>query len=100
MEFFIDTGDINEIKMAYSWGFVDGVTTNPSLVAKTGKKQSDLIKEIAEIVDGPISAEVISTDAEGMIKEGTELRFTICGKTRRCWPNWNGSYWRDQTNFQ
>ncbi len=73
MEFFIDTGDINEIKMAYSWGFVDGVTTNPSLVAKTGKKQPDLIKEIAEIVDGPISAEVIALDAEGMIREGTEL---------------------------
>ena len=73
MEFFIDTGDINEIKTAYSWGFVDGVTTNPSLVAKTGKNQKDLIKEIAEIVDGPISAEVISTDSEGMIKEGMEL---------------------------
>jgi transaldolase len=73
MEFFIDTGDINEIKTAYAWGFVDGVTTNPSLVAKTGKDQFALIKEIAEIVDGPISAEVISTDAEGMIKEGSEL---------------------------
>lgn len=73
MEFFIDTGDINEIKTAYAWGFVDGVTTNPSLVAKTGKNQFELIKEIAEIVDGPISAEVISIDAEGMIKEGTEL---------------------------
>jgi transaldolase len=73
MEFFIDTGDINEIKTAYSWGFVDGVTTNPSLVAKTGKKQEELIKEIAEIVDGPISAEVIATDAAGMIKEGMEL---------------------------
>lgn len=73
MEFFIDTGDINEIKLAYQWGFVDGVTTNPSLVAKSGKKNADLIREIAEIVDGPISAEVIALDAEGMIKEGTEL---------------------------
>jgi transaldolase len=73
MEFFIDTGDINEIKTAYAWGFVDGVTTNPSLVAKSGKKNEDLIREIAQIVDGPISAEVISLDAEGMIKEGTEL---------------------------
>lgn len=73
MEFFIDTGDINEIKTAYTWGFVDGVTTNPSLVAKTGKKNADLIREIAELVDGPISAEVIALDAEGMIKEGTEL---------------------------
>lgn len=73
MEFFIDTGDINEIKQAYEWGFVDGVTTNPSLVAKSGKKNADLIREIAEIVDGPISAEVIALDAPGMIKEGTEL---------------------------
>lgn len=73
MEFFIDTGDLNEIKEAYSWGFIDGVTTNPSLVAKAGIDQKTLIKSIAEIVDGPISAEVISTDAEGMIKEGAEL---------------------------
>lgn len=73
MEFFIDTGDINEIKTAYSWGFVDGVTTNPTLVAKTGKNQMELIKEIAQIVDGPISAEVISIEADGMIKEGMEL---------------------------
>lgn len=73
MEFFIDTGDINEIKEAYSWGFIDGVTTNPSLVAKTGVDQKTLIKNIAEIVEGPISAEVIATEAEGMIAEGREL---------------------------
>lgn len=73
MEFFIDTGDINEIKTAYSWGFVDGVTTNPSIVAKTGRDQKSLITEIAEIVDGPISAEVIALDAAGMIKEGEDL---------------------------
>lgn len=73
MEFFIDTGDLNEIKTAYSWGFVDGVTTNPSLVAKTGKNQKELIAEIAKIVDGPISAEVIALDAPGMIAEGEEL---------------------------
>lgn len=73
MEFFIDTGDVNEIKTAYAWGFVDGVTTNPSLVAKTGMGQKELITQIAEIVDGPISAEVISTEAQEMIKEGTEL---------------------------
>ena len=48
MEFFIDTGDLNEIKTAYAWGFVDGVTTNPTLVAKSGKKNADLIKEIEE----------------------------------------------------
>jgi transaldolase len=73
MEFFIDTGDINEIKTAYAWGFVDGVTTNPSLIAKTGRKQEDVIREIAEIVDGPISAEVISLEAQGMIAEGEKL---------------------------
>lgn len=73
MEFFIDTGDLNEIKTAHAWGFIDGVTTNPSLVAKSGMGQKELITQIAEIVDGPISAEVISIDAQGMIKEGTEL---------------------------
>ncbi len=73
MEFFLDTGIISEIKEAVQLGIIDGVTTNPSLIAKTGRKQEDVIKEICEIIDGPISAEVIATDLEGMIKEGTEL---------------------------
>ncbi|MBY0517090.1 MAG: fructose-6-phosphate aldolase [Bacteriovoracaceae bacterium] len=73
MEFFIDTGDLNEIKTAATWGVIDGVTTNPSLVAKTGKDQIALIREICEIVDGPISAEVIALDAPGMLKEASEL---------------------------
>ncbi len=73
MEFFIDTGDLNEIKEAYSWGLIDGVTTNPSLVAKAGVDQKTLIKEISQIVDGPISAEVISTQAEGMLAEAYDL---------------------------
>ncbi len=73
MEFFIDTGDIAEIKEAYSWGLIDGVTTNPSLVAKSGIDQKTLIKNISEVVEGPISAEVISTDAPGMLKEAYEL---------------------------
>ncbi len=73
MEFFIDTGDLNEIKTAYAWGFIDGVTTNPSLVAKAGIDQFQLIRMIAEVVDGPISAEVISLEAAGMITEGEEL---------------------------
>ena len=73
MEFFIDTGNIEEIKEAYKWGVIDGVTTNPSLVAKEGIGQAELIKSIAEIVDGPISAEVIATDAVGMLKEAYEL---------------------------
>jgi transaldolase len=73
MEFFLDTGIIAEIKEAVSLGIIDGVTTNPSLIAKTGRKQEDVIKEISEIIDGPISAEVIATDVDGMIKEGEEL---------------------------
>jgi transaldolase len=73
MEFFIDTGDLEEIKTAYSWGLIDGVTTNPSLVAKTGKSQDVLIKEISLLAKGPISAEVISVDAPGMLKEAYEL---------------------------
>jgi transaldolase len=73
MEFFIDTGDIEEIKAANEWGVIDGVTTNPSIIAKTGRTQEEVIKDICAIVDGPISAEVISTDKDGMIKEGQEL---------------------------
>lgn len=73
MDIFIDTGDVSEIKEAAKWGVIDGVTTNPSLIAKTGRKQEDVIKEICDIVNGPISAEVISTDVDGMIKEGREL---------------------------
>jgi len=73
MKFFIDTADVNEIREAHTLGLVDGVTTNPSLIAKSGRKFKDVIKEIAAIVDGPISAEVISLDAEGMVKEAKEL---------------------------
>ena len=73
MKFFIDTANIEEIKEAASMGLLDGVTTNPSLVAKEGKDFKQLLNEILEIVDGPISAEVVSTDFEGMMKEGREL---------------------------
>ncbi len=73
MKFFIDTANINEIKEANSWGLLDGVTTNPSLVAKEGKDFKKLIKEITAIVDGPISAEVIAEDHKGMLKEAREL---------------------------
>jgi transaldolase len=73
MKFFIDTADVNEIREAHSLGLVDGVTTNPSLIAKSGRKFEDVIKEIVSIVDGPISAEVISLDHDGMIKEAIEL---------------------------
>jgi len=73
MKFFIDTADVNEIRQAAAMGIIDGVTTNPSLIAKTGRVFADVIKEIVTIVDGPISAEVISMDAPGLIKEGREL---------------------------
>ena len=73
MKFFIDTANIDEIKEAHAMGMVDGVTTNPSLIAKEGRVFEEVIKEISEIVDGPISAEVISLDAEGMVKEAREL---------------------------
>jgi transaldolase len=73
MKFFIDTADVNEIREAHELGLVDGVTTNPSLIAKSGRKFKDVIKEIVSIVDGPISAEVVSLDHDGMIKEAKEL---------------------------
>jgi transaldolase len=73
MKFFIDTANIAEIKEAASMGVLDGVTTNPSLVAKEGKDFRKLLEEICAIVDGPISAEVISTDFEGIMKEGRDL---------------------------
>lgn len=73
MKIFIDTANINEIKEAHSWGVIDGVTTNPSLVAKEGKDFREVIDEICSIVDGPISAEAVSMDADGMIEEAREL---------------------------
>lgn len=73
MKIFIDTANIKEIKEAASMGLLDGVTTNPSLVAREGKDFTTLLKEICSIVDGDISAEVVSTDAEGMVREGREL---------------------------
>lgn len=73
MKFFIDTANIEEIKEANSMGMVDGVTTNPSLIAREEGEFTDIIKEICSIVDGPISAEVISLDADGMVTEAREL---------------------------
>lgn len=73
MKFFIDTANLAEIKEANDLGVLDGVTTNPSLVAKEGKEFIPLLKEICAIVDGPISAEVISLDFDGIIKEAHEL---------------------------
>lgn len=73
MKIFIDSGDIGEIKEAQSMGVIDGVTTNPSLLAKAGKPTRQVIAEICEVVDGPISAEVVAVDAEGILREGREL---------------------------
>jgi len=73
MKIFIDTANVQEIREANSMGLIDGVTTNPSLVAKEKRDFKDLIKEICSIVNGPISAEVISLDYEGMMREAREL---------------------------
>jgi transaldolase len=73
MKFFIDTAEVSEIRKAHDLGLVDGVTTNPSLIAKSGREFREVISEITSIVDGPISAEVIALDAEGMVREGQEL---------------------------
>ncbi len=73
MKFFIDTANINEIKEAASLGILDGVTTNPSLVSKEGKDFNELLKEILSIVNGPVSAEVISTDYDGIVNEARQL---------------------------
>jgi len=73
MKIFIDTANVEEIKEAAKLGVLSGVTTNPSLIAKEGRVFEEVIKEIVEIVDGPISAEVVSPDADDMVKEAIEL---------------------------
>jgi transaldolase len=73
MKFFLDTADLDEIRRYAAMGVLDGVTTNPSLIAKTGKTREELIPAICEVVDGPISAEVIATESEEMVEEGLTL---------------------------
>lgn len=73
MKFFLDTANVKEIQEAASLGLLDGVTTNPSLVAKEGRSFKEMLIEICNIVDGPISAEVVSLEADAMVKEGKEL---------------------------
>ncbi|MCK4366736.1 MAG: fructose-6-phosphate aldolase, partial [Thermoplasmata archaeon] len=73
MKIFLDTANVEHIREANSWGVVDGVTTNPTLIAREGRNFEEVVREICEIVDGPISAEVVSEDAEGMVKEAREL---------------------------
>lgn len=73
MKFFIDTANIEEIKKGVEMGMVDGVTTNPSLIAREDKPFEEIVAEICEIVDGPVSAEVVSLEAEGMLAEAREV---------------------------
>ncbi len=73
MKFFIDTADIKEIKAANEMGLIDGVTTNPSLIAKEKKEPRALLKDICKVVKGPVSAEVVALNAKGMVKEAREL---------------------------
>ena len=73
MKFFIDTANIEEIRKTNDLGLLDGVTTNPTLVSREGREFKELIKEICSIVEGPVNAEVVSTDAEGMVKEAMDL---------------------------
>lgn len=83
MKFFVDTAQIDEIKEIASYGFLDGVTTNPSLIAKSGRDFKEVIAEICELVDGPVSAEVAATDYENMIREGeilSKIANNVCVK--------------------
>ena len=73
MKFFVDTADIDQIKELHSYGMVDGVTTNPSIIAKSGRDIIEVTKEICSIVDGPVSAEVVALDFETMLAEGRKL---------------------------
>ena len=73
MKIFLDTANIDEIREAHSWGILDGVTTNPSLVAKEGKDFLDVVRQICAIVPGPVSAEVVATSSDEMIREGREI---------------------------
>jgi transaldolase len=74
MKFFVDTAEVSDIRSLAEAGLVDGVTTNPSLIAKSGRKMAEVIAEICDITPGPVSAEVVSTDFETMLKEGRYLR--------------------------
>jgi transaldolase len=73
MKFFIDSADVNEIKEAAALGLADGVTTNPSLIAKTGRPYAEVLREICQIVNGPVSAEVVATEGPAMLEEGVKL---------------------------
>lgn len=73
MQLFIDTAKVDEVKEAWSWGIIDGVTTNPSHIAVTGRRWRDVVDEICAIVSGPVSVEVVATEYEAMLKEAREI---------------------------
>ena len=81
MKLFLDTADIEEIRIAARWGVLDGVTTNPSLFAKVGGSYDDILSQICELTPGPVSAEVVAEDVDGMLREG------------RPSPSWRRTSW-------
>jgi transaldolase len=88
MKFFVDTAEVKDIKDLASTGLLDGVTTNPSLIAKSGRDFKEVVKEICELVEGPVSAEVASTDLESMLAEGrklAKLADNVCVKVPLTW---------------
>lgn len=90
MKFFVDTADISEIRELANAGFLDGVTTNPSLIAKTGRPIRDVILEICQAIEGPVSAEVTATDLDGMITEGERLADIAANVTVKVPSTWDG----------
>jgi len=90
MKFFVDTANIDDIAELAATGLIDGVTTNPSLVAKAGKPFTDVIKEICDLVEGPVSAEVVATDYDGMISEGRKLAKIAENVTVKLPLTWDG----------
>lgn len=83
MKIFVDTADLDEIRELASWGVIDGVTTNPTLIAKTGKPFNEILEEIFKLVDGPISLEVVSEKADDMVKEAKQLVNRVNQKYRK-----------------
>jgi len=90
MKFFVDTADINEIRDLAATGLLDGVTTNPTLVAKSGRDFFEVLKEICSVVTGPVSAEVTATESAGMIKEGEKLARIADNITIKLPMTWEG----------
>ncbi|MEZ5946159.1 MAG: fructose-6-phosphate aldolase [Hyphomonas sp.] len=90
MKFFVDTANTDEIAELAATGLIDGVTTNPSLVAKAGRPFAEVIKEICDLVEGPVSAEVVATDYDGMIKEGRKLAKIASNVTVKLPLTWDG----------